>query len=51
MSSIRENKIMEDIENKTTNELFADFYRSIREKDMDEERKQIINEILEEMEF
>ena len=42
--------VLQDIQNMTTQELFSDFYTTIRETEMDDKRKKIMEQILLEME-
>ena len=41
--------MLNSTENKTTGELFADFYELLRGEPMDERRKRIVREVEEEM--
>lgn len=43
-------RVLNDISTKTTEELFADFYKAIRDKEIDEQRRQIVRQILKEIE-
>ena len=40
---------MAAVEQKTTEELFSDFYKILRDKDMDEDRKHVIEEVVKEI--
>ena len=40
---------IQTVNRKTPEELFADFYSLIREKEMDEARKQVIDDVIKEL--